>query len=589
MLTCECGYHLEDDVCERCGNRYDEDRGPHARRVASVLPQIRKGATMIVADYLIQFLQAQGIDHAFLVSGGQMMYLMDAVKKSGMGYTCFHHEQAAAYAADAYARITGRPSLCLATGGPGGPNLITGIVSAYQDSIPVIYIVGQSKVKDCNNGTRLRQTGFLEVDTFPIVSAFTKDHGIICIEGSWMECVSGRPGPVYLEVPLDFQSSEISQDKLPIPKEPLNPALERVKINPEWPLQASKLLKEARRPLILFGHGIRCSGAIEAARQLDESCTIPIITTQFAKDAIRYSYGHPGVKGHTAANWMLKNADVVLVMGCSLHNQTIGWDGEYLPKNATIIHVDPDRAVLDKVDHGGLKFECDVGEFLRKLVKLKLEFTHEGSDWHRACGDAYHQHSQEYIVDNEDGPLDLYEALSALNDEISQDAIILYDAGQPYYAIPQVMQMMGNRRFICPGSLAQMGWALPASIGAALANPNVPVVAVIGDGSFMTNVQELSVLARLELNVKIIVISNGGYASIRNTQDRYCEGRRIGSGDDVAIPDISDVAEAMGIVIHSRLTRENISELERVLKYTDPAVIEIECKHDQQILLPKEV
>lgn len=542
---------------------------------------------MIVADYLIQFLQAQGVDHAFMVSGGQMMYLMDAVKKSGMRYTCFHHEQAAAYAADAYARITGRPSLCLATGGPGGPNLVTGIVSAYQDSIPVIYIVGQSKVKDCNNGTGLRQTGFLEVDTFPIVSAFTKDHGITCIEDAWMECVSGRPGPAYLEVPLDFQSSEISQDKLPIPKEPLNPALERVKINPEWPLQASKLLKEARRPLILFGHGIRCSGAIEAARQLDESCTIPIITTQFAKDAVRYSYGHPGVKGHTAANWMLRNADVVLVMGCSLHNQTIGWDGEYLPKNATIIHVDPDRAVLDKVDHGGLKFECDVGEFLKMLSSLN--WTKCRVDWSKECADVCHQHSQEYFVDGKEGPLDLYEALSALDDEISQDAIILYDAGQPYYAIPQAMTMMGNRRFICPGSLAQMGWALPASIGAALANPNVPVVAIIGDGSFMTNVQELSVLARLELNVKIIVISNGGYASIRNTQDRYCEGRRIGSGDDVAIPSIAGLASAMGIARTYCLDRDDMNFLGDSLNHTYPAVIAIECKHDQQILLPKEL
>jgi acetolactate synthase I/II/III large subunit len=542
---------------------------------------------MIVADYLIQFLKAQGVDHAFMVSGGQMMYLMDAVKKSGMKYTCFHHEQAAAYAADAYARITGRPSLCLATGGPGGPNLVTGIVSTYQDSIPVIYIVGQSKVKDCNNGTRLRQTGFLEVDTFPIVSAFTKDHGITCIEGSWMECVSGRPGPVYLEVPLDFQSSEISQDKLPIPKEPLNPALERVKINPEWPLQASKLLKEARRPLILFGHGIRCSGAIEAARQLDESCTIPIITTQFAKDAIRYSYGHPGVKGHTVANWMLRNADVVLVMGCSLHNQTIGWEGEYMPKNAMIIHVDPDRAVLDKVDHGGLKFECDVGEFLKAMNVWGPRI--ERHEWVKECADTYYESGDEYFVYGNEGPLDLYEALSALNDEISQDAIILYDAGQPYYAIPQAMTMMGNRRFICPGSLAQMGWALPASIGAALANPNVPVVAIIGDGSFMTNVQELSVLARLELNVKIIVISNGGYASIRNTQDRYCEGRRIGSGDDVAIPSITGIAEAMGIKNLFGITREIMSGLEKALNSDGPAVIEIHCKDDQQILLPKEI
>lgn len=542
---------------------------------------------MIVADYLIQFLRAQGVDHAFMVSGGQMMYLMDAVKKSGMRYTCFHHEQAAAYAADAYARITGRPSLCLATGGPGGPNLVTGIVSAYQDSIPVIYIVGQSKEIDSSEGTGLRQLGFLEVYTFPIISAFTKDQSYCNIEDAWMECVSGRPGPVYLEVPLDTQDSRMDPDDLLDLNVKLNPALELVKINPEWPLQASKLLKEARRPLILFGHGIRCSGAIEAARQLDESCTIPIITTQFAKDAIRYSYGHPGVKGHTVANWMLKNADVVLVMGCSLHNQTIGWEGEYLPKNATIIHVDPDRAVLDKVDHGGLKFECDVGEFLKELIGL-IDLKNETSEgWLKECVDTCQESGDEYFVYGNEGPLDLYEALSALDSEISQDAIILYDAGQPYYAIPQAMTMMGNRRFICPGSLAQMGWALPASIGAALANPNVPVVAIIGDGSFMTNVQELSVLARLELNVKIIVINNGGYASIRNTQDRYCEGRRIGSGDDVSIPDISDVAEAMGIVMHCRLTRDNISELER--KYTDPAVIQIECKHDQQILLPKEL
>lgn len=538
---------------------------------------------MRVADYLIKFLQERGVDHAFLVAGGQMMYLMDAVKQAGMKYTCFHHEQAAAYAADAYARVTGRPSLCLATGGPGGPNLMTGIVGAFQDSVPIIFLVGQSKVKDMSFGTKLRQKGFLEVDTLRMMRHYTKCSDVIdhphdapsIMRMAWHHCQEDRPGPVYIEVPLDVQEAEVSFDT--------NYGVYRASLecHPDDYRTVVDALRQSERPVLLLGRGVEVAGVDVDAfiRALD----IPVLTTQFAKSLVWHGeplfMGHPGVKGDTAANLILSQADFVLVLGCSLHNQTVGWDGEYLSKDAKIFHVDPDRAVLNKTG-GTTKIVSDVDRFVVGLMPL-IEPTHQ-MQWKTICHYAKDAHANEYRKWEPSSDLDLYQVLTELDAILPDDAIILYDAGQPYYAIPQVLRKRGTQRFIAPGSLAQMGWALPAAIGASKATDR-PIYAIIGDGSLMTNVQELATLALHVGNVKIIVIDNDGYASIRKTQERYCGGRDIGSSfEDVHIPDIEGLANAMGV-------DSNTIGIEDPLK----GVIEgsrltvVKCRLDQSILVPK--
>lgn len=517
-----------------------------------------------VADYFARFLADRGVGAAFMVSGGQMMHLIDAIGRvPSVRYYCNHHEQASAMAADGYARLSGRAGLCFATGGPGGTNVVTGLVGAYQDSVPVVFLTGQCKVADTVRGrgfAGLRQMGFLEVDIVPIVESATKYAAFVDkpadarfhMEKAYHLATTGRPGPVLLDVPLDVQGAMIDPESL----RGYDPPPE-----PDVPLPAAEVwrkLSTADRPLLLAGRGVRSGGAADAFRALAERLGVPVVTTAFAKDLLPYDHplfvGHPGIRGDRAANFAVQTADVIVSLGCSLHIQNIGWESElFAPSARAVIHVDPDEAVLRKAEPITTeRVHADVCPFIAALARVAAanpapQAAH--ADWRRRCAgwkERYASAREPHDLGPPDGPANLYEVVDVLSDRLPDDAVLLTDAGQPTYIVPQAFRLRGGQRYLAPASMAEMGWALPAALGAAAADPSRVVVAIVGDGSIQTNLQELQTLRHLGFNVKVLVICNDGYASIRSTQERFFGGFFVGSTGDsgTSFPDLGRIAAA---------------------------------------------
>ncbi len=568
---------------------------------------IKKPSKLVrVADYFADFLAQRGIDTTFMVSGGMMMHLMDAVGRDDRFRLYFnHHEQASAMAADAYARVTGRPGFCLATGGPGGTNVLTGLVGAYQDSIPLIFLTGQSKVCDTvrgNNIPGLRQFGFLEVDLVPIVESVTKYAAFVHraqdarfhMEKAYYLATHGRPGPVLLDVPLDIQGAMIDPDTLPGFEAPT----EASALTPQNVAKILKQLQAAKKPLILAGHGIRCAGAVTSFRKLVDALEIPVAITQLGKDVLPYAHplfvGHPGVKGNRAANITLQDADLLLVIGSSLHGQTIGWESELFAPTAHKIHVDPDPAILQKTK--GIvteQLQADVSELIEALTKAvasqSLDRTKHAS-WRDRCRELKNLHSpmsEPHKLGPKDGPANLYEIVDIVSDIVPANTILLSDSGQSTYVVPQALRQKDSHRYLAPGSLAEMGWALPAAIGAAAADPKNTVFAFVGDGSLQTNIQELQTIRHTGFNIKILVINNDGYASIRGTQDRFFSGNYVGSTREsgITLPELQRIAHAYDIPYLSCPNRGDLSDcIQKMMAHSGPVICEVAAMRDQDII-----
>ena len=559
---------------------------------------------MRVADYFAYFLAERGVSTAFMVSGGQMMHLIDAISRvQSIRYYCCHHEQACAMAADASARLTGAVGLCYATGGPGGTNLITGLVGAYQDSIPIFFLTGQCKVRDtiqANVLTGLRQMGMFEVDIVSIVSSVTKYAAFVDrpedaryhMEKAYHLATNGRPGPVLLDVPLDVQSALID----PAKQRAFTAPRETVRSTPDLSL-VQAALREAVRPLVFAGHGIRCAGAVDNFRLLVKQLQLPVVTTQLAKDLLAYTdplfVGHPGIKGDRAANFAVQSADLILVLGSSLHVQNIGWEADQFAPHARKIHIDPDPMVLRKTRTiVSDQIECPAEKFIEYFIESSRTTRDGCIHWNwlertRQWKHRFESTKEPHVLGPMDGPLNLYEVVDALSDFIAENAVVLTDAGQPTYVVPQAYRLKESQRFLAPGSLAEMGWALPAAIGAAAANPSREVVAIIGDGSFQTNIHELQTLRHNAFNVKVIVVNNGGYASIRSTQNRFFSGHYVGSTPEsgVSLPDLAKLAAAYELPYEvCRVSSELHSCLRATFGQVGPMLLEVYCQKNQDII-----
>lgn len=559
---------------------------------------------MRVADYLAETTRRAGADRAFLLSGGMMMHLMDAFGRlPDFRYYCNHHEQASAMAADAYARQTGKLGVCLATSGPGATNLLTGLVGAYQDSVPVLFFTGQCKRAETVRArgiAGLRQCGFLEVDIVPIVESVTKYAAFVesperaryHLEKALYLARTGRPGPVLLDVPLDVQGAPFPEDSAPfVPEPPLWPEAQ-----PEEIESILERIAQARRPVILAGHGIRCAGMVAEFHRLVERLQIPVLTSLMAKDLLPYSHplfcGHPGPRAGRGANLTLQTADLVLVMGCSLHIQTTGYEGHLFAPQAEKIQIDIDPALLERETVGvRTKYAWDIQQYLPLLAGRARDFAgcvpHSWLDVCMQWKSRFAPTREPHSFGQPSAPVNLYEFVQLLNAYLQGDETILVDAGQPHPILGQAFEVKGSQRYLNPGSLAEMGWALPAAIGVASAGCPQNVVAIVGDGSLQTNIQELQTLVHHQLNVKLFVINNGGYASIRNTQRTFFKGFYVGSTVDsgVSLPDTAKIAAAYGLPYLRCANRGEVPEtMAEALARPGPVLCEVMAQQDQKIL-----
>jgi acetolactate synthase I/II/III large subunit len=563
------------------------------------------GKQIRVADYIANYLDEIGVRAAFMLSGGFMMHLMDALsRKPNIKYYCCHHEQACAIAADSYARMTGHLGVCYATSGPAATNLLTGLVEAWQDSSPVLFLTGQSKRIETvylSGIEGLRQVGFLEVNIVPIVKSVTKyatmlDDPLMVryhLEKAVKLAMSGRPGPVLLDCPLDVQGAMIDPDTLVGFDEEIDCAGA-----PDPSDVAATLadLRNAKRPVILAGYGIRAAGATDLFRRLVERIQAPVLTTQFAKDLMLYEnplfVGHPGVKGDRAGNFAIQSADVILSIGCSLHNQTTGYEADLFAPNAKKIQVELDPAIMKREKVGvSRKILAESKSFLQALdAAWEGESSPQWETWRDRCQGwkaKYASIREPHRIGGPDDLVNCYEVAEELNLLCDGTESIFSDAGQGINVLGQAFRLKGTQRYIAAAALAGMGWALPAAVGAAVADPEHNMICLTGDGSLHLNVHELQTVRHNNLNVKLIIILNDGYVSIRNTQNSFFSGHFVGSTQDsgVSLPDLDLIAQAYRLpYIHCRNRSELHDCMKRMMETEGPVICGIDSLTDQVII-----
>lgn len=560
---------------------------------------------MRVSDYIAQHIESIGVKAIFMLSGGGMMHLLDSasqLKKTSCIYN--HHEQCSGIAADAYARVSHHIGCCYVTSGPGGTNAVTAVAGAFQDSSPVLFISGQSKLSQTIEGSGikdLRQFGTFEVDIIPIVKPITKYAVMLkkatdikyVLEKAIFLATHDRPGPVFIDIPLDLQGAPIEVDQL----KGFSPADEGY-VKFVEPISDIKIvieqLKKAKRPLFLVGYGVSASSSNAQFLKITEQLKTPVVTTCFGKDLMPFEHelfvGHPGVKGDRAGNFSIQTADLIISIGASLHVTTTGYELDQFAPQAFKILIDPDAAVLNRESVGvNLKIKSDIPEFLRQfLIELSDVELNFSSHWLAKC----QSWKKKYSVYNEPhkreyNQINFYDFSKALDSLASENDIIVTDAGSAFYVIGQAFRVKKGQRVINSGSLGAMGFALPAATGAALANTKGSVLCVTGDGSLQTNLHELAVISHHQLNIKIFIINNDGYVCIRNTQNNFFNGRLAGTSTDsgVFIPKLENLCTAFNLKYKcvNQLDQLNIV-VDEVLKANGPIVCEVFTPNYQEII-----
>lgn len=520
---------------------------------------------MKLAEYVADFLAGKGLRHVFGITGGASLHLIHAIAdRSDMQIIFTHHEQAAAMAADAYSRVTGRFGAAVATSGPGATNLITGICGAYYDSVPTMYITGQVATFRSKGNFGIRQLGFQETDIVEMCGSITKYAVKISnpltirkeLEKAFYLAHHGRPGPVLIDIPDDLQRVQIDPEEL----EPFCPPTSSP-ILPDWSIDIERCinaLQRAQRPVMIVGWGVRLAHAenelLEALRLLK----FPILPTWAMVDMFPHSHtllvGTFGTHGSRCGNFAVQNADLVLTIGSRLDTHETGSPPSSFARQACKIVVDIDPAELCKFESVGVNIDfpfcVDAAVFLRELcAKLNGVELPDIQPWKNKIAtwqDTYHLIQPQYRDELTVNPYVFMETLSRF---AQPGDIIVSDTGCALAWTMQGFSFQESQRFLHAFNNTPMGYALPASIGAALAEPARRVICITGDGALQMNIQELATLAHYKLNIQIFVINNDGYSMIRQTQDQWLDSRYIGSSPEggVSMPDFQHVAKAYGI------------------------------------------
>ena len=554
---------------------------------------------MRVADYVFSFVAAQGVSTVFMVPGGGAMYLVDAAGMApGLTVVPNHHEQASAIAAEAYARINGHLGVALVTTGPGATNAITAVAGAWIESVPMLMLSGQVKRADLKGDSGVRQRGPQEVDIVSLVSPITKYAVTVMdaadirfhLERAVSLATTGRRGPVWLDIPLDIQASLVDPDTLrPYQPEPEAKPCLAAEID-----RVVELINQAERPLILAGHGVRLAGAADAFGELYERLQIPVATTWNAMDLIPaahpLSVGKPGSVALRPPNFAVQNSDLLITIGARLDNIVTAFNPARFGRDAKKVVVDVDAAELRKLTHPiDVKIEADAQDFVHALLaSCNRVAPRDRGPWLGRCA----EWKSRYPVNDgapfgTSGTISHYHLMQVLADEIAEDTLVVTgSSGLGVEAFYTVFQNKPGQRVFLTSGLGSMGYGVPAMIGAGIANGRKPFVGVEGDGSLQMNLQELATLRAQNLPVRLFIINNGGYASIRNTQRTYFDGRYIGVGAEsgLFLPDTVAIAEAMGISA-SRVgdAADLRAAVRRTLATPGPVILEVEVQNAESL------
>lgn len=533
---------------------------------------------MKLSDYVVSFLENLRVKNIFILAGGGAMHLVDSVGRSkSIRYICNHHEQAATIAAEAYARLTNNIGVALVTSGPGGTNTITGVIGAWLDSIPILVISGQVKIETTIiNNTKLRQLGDQEINIIDIVKPITKYAVMVTnkneikyhLQKAIYLAKSGRPGPVWVDIPLDIQGAHIEKKSL---KE--YDYTNDVKKDLDSKINAViNLLKKSKRPVIIAGNGIRLSKAVEEFRILMEKLKIPVIATFVGYDIVPstnpYYFGRYGSMGQRAGNFTVQNSDLVLAIGSRLNIRAISYNYKAFAREAMKIVVDIDPAELEKPT---LKIDVPIWQDAKRFIVDLLKGIENHNigykdNWLKKCLE-YKTKYPNITPEREDVKkfVDSYYFFKKLSNLTKDGTIFAFGNGTACVSSYQSFDVKPNQRVIVNSGCASMGYGLPAAIGACFGNNKKSIICVTGDGSIQLNIQELQTIVHYKLPIKIFVLYNQGYISIRNTQKIFFNGFFVGSNKEsgVSCPDMIKIAKAYGI---STLTIKNHEELEYKIK-----------------------
>lgn len=557
-----------------------------------------------VADFVADYICKMGVNEVFMVSGGGMMFLSDGVAMHPyLKVVCNHHEQASAMAAVSYAKYNGNMGVAMLTTGCGGTNAITGLLGAWQDNVACLFISGQCKRKETvrNSGLKLRQFGVQEADIIPVITPLTKYAVMINnpeeikyhLDKAVYMAKSGRPGPVWLDIPMDVQGALVDESKLMefLPDEyqkdyKEDPAKEEV----EYVLDC---LNKAVRPVIIAGQGIRLSKVVKEFAGFIEKYGIPVVASRLGIDLLPSAHslfiGRIGNKGDRAGNLAVQNADLVISIGSRLSVSSTGHEYRNFAREAKIIVIDIDAEEHKKNTVRIDKFiNADAGKFIKAISSTIKSKDDAYAEWVRKCLEwkaNYPVCLPEYRACKEG--VNLYYFTDELSKKAKSDSIFVSDAGSAFYVLSQGLQLREKQRYITSGGQAEMGYTLPACIGISIAGGGKEVIGVTGDGSFQMNVQELQTVVYNELPVKLFVWNNDGYLSIRATQSKFFSGRLIGTDNTsgVSFPDLKKIAKAYGIKYYKISDSQEVEEVTgKVLRYPKAVICEVMCIRDQEIV-----
>ena len=551
---------------------------------------------MKASDYIASFFASHGVDTVFMVTGGGAMHLNDSFAKSpDFSVYYFHHEQAAAMAAEGYARVTGRPCVLNVTSGPGALNSLTGIFGAYTDSVPVFVVSGQVKtetlLRNCSQ-SQLRQLGDQEAQINEVAKTVTKWVGqptsvneLPCLlKAMYCKAVQGRPGPSWLDVPVDIQAQPIVQpmvSALTDAGQELD--IELMQCHENAAEEIIDKIREAKRPVIVAGTGVRISDTVKDLQCLAESLNLPV-TTAWTHDIFDNDHelfaGRPGTIGTRAGNFVVQNADLVLVLGSRLNIRQISYNLGSFASKAKLIWVDIDPAELKKpFPLPDMRVAADLSVFMPILVAeaLKAKPGNDTQAWLFWCQDVKQRFSpkaKDYPVSKD--RINVYHFVDRLFSYLRDDDIVVCGNASATIVPFQIGRLKKDQRLISNSGCASMGYDLPAAIGCAIAAPSRRVICLAGDGSVMMNIQDLITIKNYNLNVSIFLFENDGYLSIKQTQKNFF-GRENGSSSSSGLlfPSFQYLAKACDIAFHKLDPKDYENELQEILSQKGPQFTEV--------------
>lgn len=547
-----------------------------------------------LADYVMSRLAEYGIEHLFYVPGGQCVYLTDALRRSeNIKGISMHHEQAVAMAALSYATMNEKLGAGLVTTGCAGTNTMTGILHAYQDSIPLIIISGQQNYSDTvkASGLPLRQVGIQEADIETIMKPITKYAVTVDrpeeiawhLDKAIHLATTGRKGPVWIDLPLNVQNTIINEEHL----QRYIPAETKSEISENDLLFIKENFSKAKRPVLLIGNGVRSAGAKAQLKELAHKLKCPVVFSRLAADILPFddecNFGLiGGVAGaNRYANFIVQNSDFVLAIGSRLSIEVTGSARQDFAREAVKVVVDVDRIEhLKNGIHIDRFIHADAKDFIDSLLETELKVTDDF--WYEKC-----RHWKEIFAypmeQHEDKPLDMKIFMTLLSEMAPKNVTYISDAGLTGAASPAATKLKEGDRFVLALSQGEMGYALPGSCGVATFSDG-PVVSYNGDGSVMMNLQELQTVVRNHFNIKIVIINNDGYSGVRHGQKAHFRGKSIGTDESngLTLPSFEKLAVAFGITYLKISTYSEIKDkVSEMFSNNEPCILEVICDPEQ--------